>query len=143
VPHVELSLTEIGPATPRVPSDLIEVWAQAVTRAAEPSLVIDAAARVVAMSPSCLVMLGLTEPPIGQPLNGGALRLIDFSAQGGALTDNEIGKIPPLLSLSSGRLARGLIRIDCDGSICTLDAIATPIGEPAAVVGSLTFFSSV
>jgi hypothetical protein len=114
-----------------------------VAGAVEPSLVIDTDATVVAMSPSCVAMLGLRAAPIGKPLRNDALRLIDFSAQAGALTENEVQKIPPLLSLTSGRLARGLIRVDCDGSVCTLDAVATPIGEQGAIVGSLTFFSPV
>jgi hypothetical protein len=85
----------------------------------------------------------MDEPPIGRPLYGGALLLIDFSAAAGALADSEVGKIPPLLALSSGHLARGLIRLRCGSGACTLDAVATPIGAPERVVGSLSFFSRV
>jgi len=163
VPHVELSLTELPPVTqsgvaaplttqpslaaaPETdppPADPLARWVAAVVEAVEPCVVIDARARVVAMSPSCVRLLGLFSAPIGQPLHGGALQLVDFSSEAGSLTDDEVGKIPPLLSLNSGRLARGLIRAECEGSACTLDAIATPIGEPGVVVGSLTFFSPV
>lgn len=162
VPHVELSLTElIQPAPTDVPSlerpagphplqrwadaipEPLRRWVDAVAEAAEPSLVLDSRGLVVAMSPSCVKMLGLSEPPVGEPLKGGPVRLIDFSSTPESLGDNEVGKIPPLLSLSSGRLARGLIRVDCDGTTCTVDAIATPIGEQNAVVGSFTFFSPV
>jgi len=51
--------------------------------------------------------------------------------------------MPPLLALSSGRLARGLVRIRCASGPCTFDAIATPLTEDGKVVGSLTFFSAI
>jgi hypothetical protein len=160
VPHVELSITDLGqadlaqtqpaqtepgpaPTSTPPPREPFGCWASAVADAVEPSLVIDKEAYVVAMSPSCVTMLGLSEAPVGKPLNGGALRLIDFSSQAGVLTEAEIAKIPPLLALTSGRLARGLIRVECDEAVCTLDAIATPIGLQGDVVGSLTFFSTV
>jgi hypothetical protein len=143
VPHVELSITDLGQANPPPARDPMATWIQAVVNAAEPCLVINADAEVVAMSRSCVALLGLPAPPIGEPLHGPAFRLIDFSAQAGALTGNEVAKIPPLLSLSSARLARGLIRVEYDGSVCTLDAIATPLGALGAVIGSLTFLSPV
>ncbi len=141
MPHVELSLTDLGLVVPQ--RDPFACWVAAVANAVEPSLVIDQNETVVAMSPSCVTMLGLPAAPIGGSLRDGAVRLIDFSSPGGALTAAEVDKIPPLLSLKSGRLARGLIRVECAGSVYTLDAIATPIGEQGAVVGSLTFFSAV
>lgn len=173
MPHVDLSLAELGltslpsplnvPASdaalargaqapaddplpadePLPPADPMKRWADAVADAVEPCVVIDVDGNVVAMSPSCQRMFGLIEAPVGQPLHGGAMHLVDFSGEGGALTDNEVNKIPPLLSLRSGRLARGLIRATCANVACTLDAVATPIGESGAVIGSLTFFSPV
>jgi len=162
VAHVELSLSELIPSLPeeltpveRLPGpDPLQRWADAiperlrrwvdvVAESAESCLVLDRAGLVVAMSLSCVKMLGLAEAPIGESLKGGAVRLIDFSSAPETLDENEIGKIPPLLSLTSGRLARGLIRVECQGNSCTLDAIATPVGEQNAVVGSLTFFSPV
>ena len=55
------------------------------------------------------------------------LRPLDFSAAGIALDEGEVSKIPPLLALASGRLARGLLRVQCRDDACTLDAIATPL----------------
>ncbi len=51
--------------------------------------------------------------------------------------------IPPLLAVSSGRMARGLIRLACPktGRVSTLDAIATPLVNGPDIVGSLTFFA--
>jgi hypothetical protein len=147
VPHVELSLSGLSVGRERqAGGDLhpsVRRWADAVAAAVEPSLVIDSRAFVVAMSPSCVRLLGFKKAPIGKKASGVALRLIDFSAAAAPLTDTEVAKVPPLLSLSSGRLARGLIRVECPEGACTLDAVATPIGEQTDVVGSLTFFSPV
>ena len=147
MPHVELSLSglSVGPERPagNALHPSVRRWAEAVASAVEPSLVIDSRALVVAMSPSCVRLLGFKKAPIGKKASGGALRLIDFSATAAPLTEAEVAKVPPLLSLSSGRLARGLIRVECPEGACTLDAVATPIGEQSDVVGSLTFFSPV
>jgi hypothetical protein len=143
VPHVELSLVDLGFADPVPAPTALQRWARAVVAATEPCLLIDADAVIVAASASCQRLFGSARPLAGRPLLDGAVRLLDFSPDGGALTDNEVGKIPPLLALSSGRLARGLIRVECAGGACTLDAIATPIGEAGVVRGSLTFFSPV
>jgi hypothetical protein len=152
VPHVELSITDFGPVTPPAPRsapaedstvDALAHWVRAVSAAVEPCLVVDADGLIVAMSPSCVEIMGLTASPVGADLRNGHLRLIDFSADGGKLSDTEVAKVPPLLAVSSGRLARGLIRVRSGDAVATLDAIATPIGPADAVAGSLTFFSPV
>jgi len=142
VPRVELSITDLGPVIPP-PRDPLGHWVRAVAGAVEPCLVIDKRAVIVAMSQSCLAMFGLTGSPVGASLREGPLKLIDFSATGQKLPENEVGKVPPILAVTSERLARGLIRVRCDGVVYTLDAIATPIGPPGAVAGSLTFVSPV
>jgi hypothetical protein len=114
----------------------------AVADAAEPSLVIDAEAVVIALSPACHEMLDLESPAVGRRLLD-VLRPLDFSAAGVALDQGEVGKIPPLLALASGRLARGLLRVGCHEGACTLDAIATPLLDGSRTVGSLTFFNIV
>jgi len=143
VPHLELSLTEPAASRSR-PSARTSLsrWAKAVADAAEPSLVINAKAVVVALSPACHEMLGLDSPAIGQRLLD-VLRPLDFSAAGVALDQGEVSKIPPLLALASGRLARGLLRVECRDGACTLDAIATPLHDGSGATGSLTFFSRV
>ena len=142
MPRVELSITDLGPVVPPAP-DPLGHWVRAVAGAVEPCLIVDKRAVIVAISQPCIAMLGLTRSPVGASLREGPIKLIDFGAVGATLTENEVGKVPPLLAVSSGRLARGLIRVRCDGSECTLDAIATPIGPPDAAAGSLTFFSRV
>jgi hypothetical protein len=144
VPHVELSVSD--PHVRRTPvGSSLDQWAAAVTDAAEPCLVIDAQAVIVALSESCRTLLGLDRSAVGQSLFDGVLRLLDFSSAASTLADGELNKIPPLLALSSGRLARGLLRVACadGGAACTLDAIATPLLDGEKPAGSLTFFSEV
>jgi hypothetical protein len=61
------------------------------------------------------------------------------------LYEPEIERIPPLLAIRSGRLARGLMRVQTDvgDAHLTVDAIATPLLVDGEVVASLTFFSAV
>jgi len=154
VAHVELSLSGGFVPQARTPAESefvssVDRWAATVWQAVEPCLVIDMAFRIVAVSPSASELLGLGKgaEAVGQPLLGGegALRLIDFTAGGGDLTEQEIEKIPPLLALTSERLARGLMRVQPAGeeSHLTVDAIATPLLEGGRVAASLTFLSAI
>lgn len=152
--HVELSLSGAFVPQARTPAESefvssVDQWAATVWQATEPCLVIDVAERIVAVSPSASDLLGLgkAEDAVGQPLLGGEgpLRLIDFTAGGGELTEQEVEKIPPLLALTSERLARGLMRVQPYGEEghLTVDAIATPLLEGGRVAASLTFFSAI
>jgi PAS domain-containing protein len=151
VAHVELSLSEVFPTPPGTAdeqeSDNFGQWSGTVSRAAEPCLLIDGDTTVVAISASGCDLLGLGAPEdvIGRPLLEGWLRLVDFTAQPSELTEQESDKIPPLLALHSGRLARGLLRVQGPGDDVgtTVDAIATPVLADGEVAGSLTFFSRV
>jgi len=152
VAHVELSLSGAFVPQARTPAEAefvasIDRWLSTVTAAVEPCLIIDTATTIQAVSPSCSELLQLGKPidAVGQPLLGGTLRLIDFTAGGGELDEPEIERIPPLLAIRSERLARGLMRmrIDGPGGNLTVDAIATPLMAADQVVASLTFFSPV
>ncbi|WP_433388781.1 hypothetical protein [Micromonospora sp. KLBMP9576] len=150
--HVELSLSDVfapaaGPSTGQE-SDNLARWSSTVSHAAEPCLLIDAGTRVVSVSATgCeLLCLGDPEDVVGLPLLDGGLRLLDFTANPRELTEQELDKIPPLLALSSGRLARGLIRVQGASAGApdpTVDAISTPVFTGEVVAGSLTFFSPV
>ncbi|MCL7456492.1 hypothetical protein AB0I85_08955 [Micromonospora echinofusca] len=150
--HVELSLSDVfvpaaGTSTEQE-FDNLGRWSSTVSSAAEPCLLIDAGTRVVAVSDAgCeLLCLGDPEDVTGLPLLDGGLRLLDFTANRCELTEPEIDKIPPLLALSSGRLARGLLRVQgasADAPDSTVDAISTPVFTRGTVAGSLTFFSPV
>ncbi|MDO3705629.1 hypothetical protein Q3W71_28565 [Micromonospora sp. C28SCA-DRY-2] len=150
--HVELSLSEVLAPAAGTPteqeSDNVGQWSLTVSHADEPCLLIDAETKVVAVSAAgCeLLCLGAPEDVIGLPLLGGGLRLLDFTANPRELTEQEIDKIPPLLALSSGRLARGLLRVQAASTgapDATVDAISTPVLAEGSVAGSLTFFSEV
>lgn len=149
--HVELSLTELTEpfVTPaRHDQDTggtLRRWYAAVHGATEPSLVIDARETVIGISASCCELLGLAHPEVaeGRSLLDG-VRLVDFTKDGGELTEPEVANIPPLLAVTSGRLARGLLRVHRFGlPASTVDAIATPLRDGDVVVGSLTFFAPV
>jgi hypothetical protein len=143
VPHLEISLSEPSTSRPRASARTsLSTWAQAVADAAEPSLIINSKAIVVALSPACHEMLGLDGAAVDQKLLD-VLRLLDFSSPGVALDQGEVSKIPPLLALASGRLARGLLRVECRDGPCTLDAVAAPLLDESGLAGSLTFFSPV
>jgi hypothetical protein len=153
VAHVELSLSGAFVPQARTPAESeftanVDRWIATVAGAVEPCMVIDVAQTIRALSPSCSELLGLARPAkaVGGALIGeDALRLIDFTAGGGQLDEPELEKIPPLLAIKSGRLARGLMRVQASGadSHLTVDAIATPLVEGDQVVASLTFFSPV
>jgi PAS domain-containing protein len=143
VPHVELSLSEPQAIRARPsPRSSLGRWAEAVANAGEASLMIDADHLIVALSPTCQVLLGLDRPAVGENLLD-VVHLLDFSGSGGALGMDEVGKIPPLLAIASGRLARGLLRVECREGPCTLDAITTPLLGRMGTAGSLTFFSPI
>ncbi|MEU8259749.1 hypothetical protein AB0C02_03885 [Micromonospora sp. NPDC048999] len=149
--HVELSLSEVFAPAAGTPTeqafDNVGQWSGMVRRAAEPCLLIDAGTTVVAISASgCeLLSLGTPEAVIGRPLLEGGLRLVDFTAVPSELTEQDTDRIPPLLALHSGRLARGLLRMQGAGTDggTTVDAISTPVLADGKVAGSLTFFSKV
>jgi PAS domain-containing protein len=152
VAHVEFSLTEAfvpqADTSFEQESDSFTRWSATASDAAEPCLLIDSDTTIAAVSRSCCKLLGLGAPAdaVGRPLLEGGLRLLDFTAARGELTEQEIDKIPPLLALTSGRLARGLLRVSSSSAGApdsTVDAIATPLLANGVVAGSLTFFSAV
>lgn len=143
MPHLELSVSEPRVARARQPvQSPLQRWAAAVGEAEECCLILDTEAVIVAISTPFEQLLGLDRPAVGRDVLDGVLRLLDF-ADGGVLTDAEVGKIPPLLALTSGRLARGLLRVRAADSACTLDAIATPLLDSGRIAGSMTFFTRV
>jgi hypothetical protein len=161
VPHVELSLIEdpsrlranLPPdgnrlATPPVGyASSLDRWASVVIGAAEPSLVLAGDSTIIAASASCAKMIGLGDPETarGYRLRDAGVHLVDFTTSLDELDPTEADKIPPLLAISSRRLARGLMRVACPRTkaACTMDAVATPLWDGATVVGSLTFFAEI
>jgi PAS domain-containing protein len=171
VPHVELSILDaprrLPPEPPspssspspevraveREPTQLVNPqaslkrWSEAVASADEPCLVLNREAVILAASASCAEMIGLGDAvaALGRPLREALVDLIDFNDSPDKLDSAEADKIPPLLAISSRRLARGLMRLQCPrtGTTCTMDAIATPLWDGTEVTGSLSFFSKI
>ncbi|BCB80672.1 hypothetical protein GCM10022251_01840 [Phytohabitans flavus] len=150
--HVELSISEAFVPEARAtiqPEQLgsLELWAPTVAAAAEPCMLIDPEMAIVAISESACQLLGLGSPVdvVGESLFEGVLHLVDFTQARIELPDTEIEKIPPMLAISSGRLARGLLRVQAarEDEAATVDAIATPLHDGGEVSGSLTFFCAV
>jgi len=150
--HIELSLSPLA-QSPLAQSpmeagmtDPLERWAASLATAEESCLVIDAAGIIVAASRPCARLFRLSQPAelTGRyMLDREVLYLIDFTAAGNELGESEREKIPPLLALTSGRLARGLMRVRNGDDKRTLDSIATPLRQDGEVVGSLSFFAVV
>lgn len=150
--HIELSLSPSAPGVQQPPTpeamvtDPLGQWAAPVQTAEESCLVINADGVIMAASAACarLFHLGQAFELTGRRLlDRQVLVLIDFTAAGNELGEAEREQIPPLLALSSGRLARGLLRVRNSDTSRTLDAISTPLRRHDAVVGSLTFFAAV
>lgn len=147
--HVELSLSEaFVPNTNEPPEqgfDSFAAWVATVSNAAEPCLLIDLRTTIRAVSTTCCELLGLRAPAeaVGRPLFEGGLRLVDFTANRCELAEQDAEKIPPLLALTSGQLARGLLRVHSGGVDATVDAVATPLLAHGLVAGSLTFFCAI
>jgi hypothetical protein len=141
VAHVELSLTETGPAREIA---ALHRWVHPVSAAAEASVLLDADGVVIAASAACAAFFAV-EPAdaLGRRLVGEVLRLVDFSAASDELPEWESERIAPVLALTSGAPARGLLRAVGPAGTYMLDAVTTPLREDATVVGSLTFFATV
>ena len=75
--HVELSLSSsVAPDwRPQLPLELAR-WVAAVTESAEPALIIDASAVVIACTPACVRMLGLPHTWTGERLRTFGLRYL-------------------------------------------------------------------
>ncbi|GAA3387347.1 hypothetical protein [Cryptosporangium minutisporangium] len=139
-PDVVPTLRLVGGARP------LEAWLQAVGEAEEPCLLLDRDGVVLAASSNCHTALGVStrrDGLVGRGLLEDVIDLIDFSAARMRLRPDEVERIPPLFALSTGALARGLMRIRSGANTWTLDAIATPLRVGGAVLGSLTFFHRV
>jgi hypothetical protein len=147
VAHVELDFESPMTATTRTSdSHPLQRWSLAVAEAYEPCLVVDRHARIIAVSMSACRLLGFAGPQaaIGLSLYDHALPLLDFTAEGQPLSEDDLPRIPPMIALTSRLLARGVLRVRTrDGHVVTMDAVATPLRHHEHVVGSLTFFCEV
>jgi len=147
VAHVELSWTEsVFDPKPRMSDwSAVDRWSTVVDGANEPCVVIDSFANIAAVSESASDLLGFASPraAIGACFYDHAVPLLDFTSEGASLSSDDIQRIPPILALTSGLLARGVLRVRTARDIITMDAVSTPLIEGGVIAGSLTFFSVV
>ncbi len=145
--HVELSWTESPtPAAPWVPgSHSVDQWSSIVASAEEPCLVVDHFANITAISVAACALLGYHSPQdaLGLCLLKHTLPLLDFTADGVPLSDDDLQRIPPVVTLTSALLARGVLRVRTQDGIKTIDSVSTPLHGAGRVTGSLTFFCEV
>ncbi len=155
--HVDLTLSDLrDPSGVSLPGYVgpLELWADPVSVASEPCVLIDAAGVVVAASPGCGQLLGIdARSAVGRKLVDGVLQLLDFGNIPTPLPSWEAEKVAPVQAASTGGLARGLLRVRGHGGVpCTVDAVSVPLrditpfgseGGRGAVIGSLTFFAPV
>lgn len=106
-------------------------------------MVLDRTYRIVALSGPGAFMFGFPDAAQAIGLSLHELPLLDFSADAGALPDEEINRIPPALALNPGVQARAVLRVWTGLTPRTIDAVSTPLRDGSAVVGSLTFFTVV
>jgi hypothetical protein len=148
--HIELSLLA-GDAAPDAlqpqlqvvgPARHLDAWLEAVSGAEEPCLLLDAGGVMLGVSRTCAALLGGGDPAdlLGRGLLEDVIDLIDFTAAQDRLGEAQLERLPPLLALASGALARGLLRIRAGDTVRTLDAVSTPLRAQGQLVGSLTFF---
>jgi PAS domain-containing protein len=127
------------------PGEPPAAWYPVVASAAEPCLLLDAGGLVGAVSAPFLALFGIdaAEDILGRGLLDDVLHLVDFSPGSSRLGPAELDRIPPLQSLRSGGLARGLVRVRVDGAVRTVDAVTTPLRADGQLAGSLTFFAAI
>jgi hypothetical protein len=124
------------------PRASIQRWVAATSEAEEPCILVDEHGSLVVLSASAAALLDLDpEVSVGLALYSDLLPLVDFTAASAPLAASDLALIPPLLAISSRRLARGLMRLKPAGGgpTATLDAVSTPLLDGGDVVGSLTF----
>lgn len=152
VVHIELSLSAADAPADRIPSlrvlsvpHPLGAWLESIAAAEDACLVLDSDGIVLGISPPCVALFGVgaAEDLLGRGLLDDVLDVVDFTASRERLSDAHLERLPPLLALSSGALARGLVRVRTSSGVRTLDAIATPLHIKGELAGSLTFFHKV
>lgn len=148
--HLELSMASDGgyeslPALRVVRRNPLDGWLDAAHHSEDGCLVLDPDGVVAGISDVCLEMLGIGAAGdiLGRGLLDDLVEFVDFSAAEVRPAPGELSKMPPLLALHSGGLARGLIRVRTPGGVSTLDAVAAAVHADGALAGSVTFLSEV
>lgn len=135
-------LRELQPSEPVGSRGPLAAWAAAVRSASEPCVLLDTEAAVAAASAAFAELVGVPLAQLaGVRLFDTVLVVLDFNG-GLPVPVEEVSRVPPLLALSAGALARSLLRVRRpDGTCLTLDAVSSPLHAASASVvqGSVTF----
>lgn len=145
--HLLAPLRHLAPAVP--PGNgagPLTAWAAAVSDASEPCVLLDHGAAVLAASPAFAELVGVPVTRLtGALLFETVLIVLDFRA-GMPAPPEEVSRVPPLVALSVGALARSLLRVRRrDGTCLTLDAVSSPLhaSTDGDICGSVTFLHPV
>ena len=112
---------------------LLEAWANRVREAAEVMLLVDASGRLVALSDSCGVLLGLDPTSSSGAMLLDLVEVVDFTAAGVPVPDPDV-QLPPLRAIVTGRLNRGLVRLRTGVVLRTYDVVGIPLSDAAGAV---------
>ena len=117
----------------------IGVWHAAVQSSEEACLLLDGDTRVVAASEAVGAVLGTTAASAVGAKFVDLVTAVDFTS--GAAPDLELERsVPPLRALTTGGMARGLLRLRSSAGLVTYDVVAVPLSGQS---GALAFFLAV
>lgn len=133
------------PALRVVRRNPLDHWLDAAHHSEDACLVVDADGVVAGISDVCLVALGISSSAeiLGRGLLDDVVDFVDFAGAGVRPVPAELSKIPPLLVLQSGGVARGLIRVRTSAGVTTLDAASAAVHADGGLAGSVTFLGGV
>lgn len=120
-------------------SGSVRGWHAAVLASKEACLLLDSEARVVAASPTVGAVLGTSASSAMGARFADLVVPIDFTSDAAPDLEPERA-LPPLRALSTGGLARGLLRVRVPAGLVTYDVVAVPL---AGQSGVLAFFLAV
>ena len=107
--------------------DLDAPWLAQVRTADEACLLLDEQGRLSAMSDAAARLLAVDPRGCLGARLADLLVVIDFTETGVPMAD-PVAALPPLRSLSTGRLTRGLVRVRLPlGATPTLDVVGVPV----------------
>jgi PAS domain-containing protein len=122
--------------------DTFEAWRIAVSSATTAALLLDVDEMVHAISPAAAELLATrVTRALGRPVLE-LITLVDFHS--GAPTQEYARRIPPLVTIESELLSRGLFRVRGHDGLVTVDAVSAPVYDSNDyLAGSITFLAGV